>query len=179
MMEFVNGATKWETPRPRSALRTFALLLAPYAPHLAEEAWEHLGGASFDRLAAKESYEDDAAHAASSPASSSPAKYSTLTYAPWPVADESLLVADTITLPVQVNGKMRGAVELPAEGNGASEAAAAAAARAVPAVARLLNEEGATVTKVVFVPGRIINFIVTGKGGGGGGKKKKKIEEKK
>ena len=184
MMEFVNGATKWDQPRPRSALRTFALLLAPYAPHLAEEAWEHLDGESFAELAPKESYENGGVDAGagasssnSSSSSSSSPSYSTLTFAPWPVADESLLVAETVTLPVQVNGKMRGSVELPAEGDGAGEAAATAAARGIPAVARLLEEEGAKVARVVFVPGRIINFIVVGGGGGGGGgrgKKKKK-----
>jgi len=182
MMEFVNGATKWEAPRPRGLLRDFALLLAPYAPHLAEEAWEHLGGESFALLAPRERYErgpGDPSSSAANAASSSSAPYSTLAYAPWPVADESLLVSDTVMLPVQVNGKLRGSVELPAEGDGAGEAAATAAARAVPAVARLLKEEGATVAKVVFVPGRIINFIVAGKGGaGGGGGKKKKKEEK-
>ena len=187
MMEFVNGATKWEAPRPRSALRTFALLLAPYAPHLAEEAWAHLGGESFAALAPKERYEDGgsssaaaaAASSSSAAAAASTSPYSTLAYAPWPVADESLLVSDSVTLPVQVNGKLRGSVELPAEGEGAGEAAATAAARAIPAVARLLGEEGATVAKVVFVPGRIINFIVVGKGGAGGGGKNKKKEKKK
>ena len=72
MMEFVNGALKWPEPRPAGALRSFALLLAPYAPHLAEELWAELGGGEEG-----------------------------LAYEPWPVADESLLVADEATLPVQ------------------------------------------------------------------------------
>ena len=94
---------------------------------------------------------------------------------PWPTSP--CWSPRAVTLPVQVNGKMRGSVELPAEGDGAGEAAATAAARGIPAVARLLEEEGAKVARVVFVPGRIINFIVVGGGGGGGGgrgKKKKK-----
>jgi hypothetical protein len=60
--------------RPRAALEPFVLLLAPYAPHLAEELWARLGHSS------------------------------SLAYEPWPEADESLLVVDTINLPVQVGG---------------------------------------------------------------------------
>jgi hypothetical protein len=77
MMEFVNGAMKWPEPRPAAALAPFALLLAPYAPHLAEEAWALLGGSG------------------------------SLAYEPWPVADEALLVEDSITLPVQASGRGR------------------------------------------------------------------------
>lgn len=73
MMEFINGAMKWDT-RPRAALAPFCLLLAPYAPHLAEELWQRLG------------------HGHS------------LAYEPWPQCDESLLVADTVQLPIQVRG---------------------------------------------------------------------------
>jgi hypothetical protein len=58
--------------RPRAALEPFVLLLAPYAPHIAEELWSRLGHSS------------------------------SLAYEPWPEADESLLVVDTINLPVQV-----------------------------------------------------------------------------
>jgi leucyl-tRNA synthetase len=64
--------TKWPAPRPAGALADFVLLLSPYAPHIAEELWARLG------------------HDAS------------LTYAPWPVVDESLLVQSTVQLPVQV-----------------------------------------------------------------------------
>lgn len=129
MMEFVNGALKWDEPRPRGPLRTLALLLAPYAPHLAEEAWASLGGKD------------------------------TLAYESWPVIDDpSLLVADTVTVGVQVGGKMRGTVDL---APGAEEEAAVAAARAVPAVERAIGD--GDIKKVVYVPGRIVNFIVGGK----------------
>jgi len=124
MMEFVNEAGKWDTV-PREAMETFAKVLSPYAPHLAEEMWGTTLG-----------------HPES------------LTYEPWPEADESLLVESSVTLPVQVNGKMRGTVELPA---GAAEAEALEAGRALPAVQKFL--EGKQVAKVIFVPGRILNLV--------------------
>jgi leucyl-tRNA synthetase len=79
MMEFLNQTKKWND-RPRAALEPFVLLLAPYAPHIAEECWQLCG------------------HSGS------------LTYMPWPQPDPALLVEDEIQLPVQVNGKMRGTV---------------------------------------------------------------------
>ena len=140
MMEFVNGALKWPAPRPAGPLKAFAQLLAPYAPHLGEELWESLGGGSGGARGS-------------------------LAYEPWPVvADPALLEAQGVTLPVQVNGKLRGTVDLPV---GASAADAEAAARALPAVAKLL--EGG-VKKTIFVQDKILNFIAAG--GGGGGKKK-------
>lgn len=125
MMEFVNGAMKWPEPRPAAALAPFALLLAPYAPHLAEEAWALLGGSG------------------------------SLAYEPWPVADESLLVEDSITLPVQVNGKMRGSVVVP---KGVGQDEAVAAALGVAAVAKQID--GKEVRKLVFVQDKILNIIV-------------------
>jgi hypothetical protein len=71
MMEFVNGVLKW-SDRPRAALEPFLLLLAPYAPHLAEEMWASIG------------------------------QRSSLSYSQWPQHDESLLVLDSINLAVQV-----------------------------------------------------------------------------
>lgn len=65
--------TKWEAPRPVGALSDFVLLLSPYAPHVAEELWSRL------------SHSD------------------TLTYEPWPTAEESLLVQNSVKLPVQVS----------------------------------------------------------------------------
>ena len=101
------------------------LLLAPLAPHVAEELWSRLGHP--DSLATE----------------------------PFPEADPALLVDETVEIPVQVNGKVRARVHVPAD---ADAAAIEAAARADDRVAALL--EGATVRKVVAVPGRLVNFVV-------------------
>jgi leucyl-tRNA synthetase len=77
MMILVNDLTK-EERRPRSVVETLVLLLAPFAPHLAEELWEKLG------------YQK------------------TLTHEPWPQAEARYLVRDEIEYPVQINGKLRG-----------------------------------------------------------------------
>jgi leucyl-tRNA synthetase len=84
MMEFTNAFTGY-TPRPRACLEPFVLLLAPFAPHIAEELWQLLGH--------KES----------------------LTYAPWPACDESKLVEAEIEIPVQVNGKLRAKIRVPVD----------------------------------------------------------------
>jgi leucyl-tRNA synthetase len=74
---------------------------------------------------------------------------------PWPVADESLLVVDTVGMVVQVNGRVRGEIEVAVD---ADEQAVEAAARADDNVARHLAE--GTVRKVIHVPGRLVNFVV-------------------
>ncbi len=109
---------------PREVAEPFVLMLAPLVPHLAEELWERLG------------------HAES------------LSAAPWPRADERWLVEDTVEVVVQVSGKVRGRVALPA---GADEAAARAAALADPAIAKHL--EGKTVRKAIYVPGKLLNLV--------------------
>ena len=111
---------------PRAVAEPFVLLLSPFAPHLGEELWRALG------------------HTES------------LAYEPWPEHDPALLVADTVEIAVQVNGKLRGTVEIDAE---ADKTAMLEAARAEPNVARYL-EEG-TVRKEIAVPGRLVNFVVT------------------
>ena len=100
-------------------------MVAPLAPHVAEELWSRLGHAD------------------------------TLAYEPFPVADASLLVEATVEVPVQVNGKVRGAGHVAA---GADAAAHEAAARADARIAELLD--GATVREVKVVPGRIVNFVL-------------------
>ncbi len=84
MMEYTNHLTKLEA-RPRSALEPFVLILAPFAPHLAEELWRALGHTE------------------------------TLSYAPWPRYDAALVKADEIEVPVQVNGKLKAKVMVSAE----------------------------------------------------------------
>ena len=83
------------------------------------------------------------------------------TRTPWPPsppeADPQWLVDETVEIPVQLNGKVRARIRVPAD---ADEAAMEAAARASAQVAELLAANGAVVRKVVIVPGRLINFVV-------------------
>ena len=111
--------------RPRSAMETFTLLAAPMAPHLAEELWQILGHEQ------------------------------TLAYEPWPDFDPALLKDEQIEIPVQVNGKLRGRVVVPAD---ADAAAVERAAREDHEIAALL--EGKTIRKAVVVPGKLVNFVV-------------------
>src|SRR3712207_1340744 len=114
-----------DTPVPRSVAEPLVLMVAPLAPHLAEELWSRLG------------------HDSSS------------AWAPFPVADERWLVEDTVQVAVQVNGKVRSQVSVPAD---ADAAALEAAARADDRIAGYLD--GATVRRVVAVPGRLVNFVL-------------------
>jgi leucyl-tRNA synthetase len=110
---------------PRTVAEPLVLMLAPFAPHAAEEMWSRLGHPG------------------------------TLAYEPFPVADPSRLVAETTTYPVQINGKVRASVVVTA---GSDAATVEAAVRADPAVAARL--EGAEVTKLVVVPGRIVSIVL-------------------
>ena len=78
-----------------------------------------------------------------------------LAYEPWPTYDEALLKEATIEVPVQINGKLRSKIHVPPD---ADKAAMEAAARADEKIAELLA--GATVVKVIVVPGRLVNFVV-------------------
>lgn len=124
MMEFVNEALKTKRV-DKEVARQFVLLLAPYAPHMAEELWERLGTAN------------------------------TLAYEPWPTYDESQLVEDTVELPVQVNGKLRAKITISAD---AEKDAILSSAKADETIQGYL--EGKTIVKEVYVPGRMVNFVV-------------------
>jgi len=116
-----------EEKRPRAALEQIVLLLSPFAPHLAEELWQLLGHAG------------------------------TLAYEPWPICDESLLVESTVEIPVQINGKVRTKITVPAN---ADQAKLEEIARADARVAELLT--GKEIIKTIVVPRRLVNFVVKG-----------------
>ena len=78
-----------------------------------------------------------------------------LAYAPWPEHDPALLEEEEVSLPIQVNGKVRAVVQLPRDAD-----EAAALAKALEAEGVLRHLEGKTVQKKIFVPGRILNLIV-------------------
>jgi leucyl-tRNA synthetase len=109
----------------REAIMTLAQLMAPMTPHLAEDIWSHQGGEGL------------------------------VTTAPWPKADEKLLVSDTVTLPIQINGKRRGELNVPAD---MDKAEVEKQALATEAVQKALN--GDAPKKVIVVPGRIVNVVV-------------------
>jgi leucyl-tRNA synthetase len=109
----------------RFGLETIAKLVAPMTPHLAEEMWSILGYDSF------------------------------LVDVAWPEADLSLVTDDTVTVGVQVNGKLRGTVELPRD---AAREMVESQALALPAVERAVS--GKTIRKVIVVPNRIVNVVV-------------------
>jgi leucyl-tRNA synthetase len=79
-----------------------------------------------------------------------------LAYAPWPVHEAQYLIDDRITVAVQINGKVRGTIEIAAD---ADEAAVLDVAKADAAVSRYLT--GATIRKAIYVRGRIVNFVVS------------------
>jgi leucyl-tRNA synthetase len=128
LMIFVNEAIGWET-KPAAILGDFLILLQPFAPHLAEELHSKLRGAEAARR--------------------------TMAYEPWPQYDPALLIEETVEIPVQVNGKLRDRITVPAAATAAQiEAAALGAAKIRPFV------EGKTVKKVIVVPGRLVNIVV-------------------
>ena len=123
MMSFVNEVFD-NGGIPRDELKAFVLLLCPFAPHLAEELWEMLGGEGFASLQ------------------------------PYPTYDASLLVSDTVELAVQVCGKFKGTVTVPAA---ASEDEVWAAIESAGLLTGALA--GKTVVKRIYVPGRIFNVV--------------------
>jgi leucyl-tRNA synthetase len=124
MMKFVNHMTGLEA-RPRSVLEPFVLLLAPYAPHIAEELWSVLGHGP------------------------------TLAYQPWPAFDPELAKADEIEVPVQVDGKVKARLKVPAEIDDAALEAAALADETIKA-----QIAGRVIKLVKVVPRKLVNIVL-------------------
>jgi leucyl-tRNA synthetase len=125
LIELNNHLTRRGTTVPRSVAEPLLLMLAPLAPHVAEELWARLG------------------HDTS------------LACGPFPVADERWLVAETAEYPIQVNGKVRSRVTVPADADrDAVQAAALAEEKIVAAL------DGREPRKVIVVPGRLVNVVV-------------------
>src|SRR5581483_2876199 len=135
LMEFVNGLYKVEfdprgaAPAERAVMReaidALLVLLAPFAPHIAEELWARTGHADGVSMRA------------------------------WPTYDAALLQEQTLTIPVQVNGKLRGKLTVPAEW---SRDQVVAAAQSDSKVSEWL--QGKTPAKVVYVEKKLVNFVV-------------------
>jgi leucyl-tRNA synthetase len=113
------------TPVMKEAIRTLAQLMSPMTPHLAEDIWAYQGGSGLCAMA------------------------------PWPKADPALLIDDTVTLPIQINGKRRAEISVPKDMPGPEvEKLALAHEDVVKFLA------GQPVKKIIVVPGRIINVVV-------------------
>ena len=108
----------------KQAIMTLAQLMSPMTPHLAEDIWAHQGGEGL------------------------------VATAPWPVADDAMLVENTVTLPIQINGKRRGEIEVAKD---LDKAEVEKIALAHEAVQKALN--GNAPKKVIVVPGRIVNVV--------------------
>ena len=124
---FTNSLAKSKagTEAKISAAKTLAQLMAPMTPHLSEELWERLGERTL------------------------------IAQQPWPTVDETLLTDDTVTMPIQINGKLRGQIEVQKD---LSPIDIEKLALAEAAVQKALN--GNNPKKVIVVPGRIVNVVI-------------------
>ena len=129
MMIFVNAFTNAEII-PLSAMRTFLILLNPFAPHLSSELWEKLNAKFRD-------------------------EQGDITEQPWPNYDEQLLVEDEIEIVLQVNGKVRDRIRLSID---ATDAELKTAVLASPKIQALIA--GKTVRNVIVVPKKLVNIVV-------------------
>jgi len=124
MMEYLNIVRRGERLAHRDEIEPLVQLISPFAPHVAEELWEQFG------------------HTKS------------VFDAGWPAFDEALAAEEMITIAVQVNGKMRGTIQV---APGAAQEAAMSAAMADANIAKFVT---GTPKKVIFVPGRLLNVVV-------------------
>ncbi|MCU1751027.1 leucine--tRNA ligase [Pseudomonas sp. 6D_7.1_Bac1] len=126
VLEKAPQGTEQDRALLHEGLETVALLLAPITPHISHELWHRLGHAG------------------------------PVIDAGWPVLDDSALVQDNLQLVIQVNGKLRGQIEMPAS---ASREEVEAAARTNENVLRFVD--GLTIRKVIVVPGKLVNIVAS------------------
>lgn len=126
VLEKAPQATPQDRALLQEGLETVALLLAPITPHISHELWSRLG------------------------------RSGAIIDAGWPVLDENALVQDSLQLVIQVNGKLRGQIDMPAS---ASREEIEAAARSNENVLRFT--EGLTIRKVIVVPGKLVNIVAS------------------
>lgn len=128
LMEYTNELYKFKTDgfseAWQSAIETLVQLIAPFAPHMADELWQQLGHSDLVQIAA------------------------------WPVWDDALIADETMTIAVQVNGKLRGEISIATDAN---EDDIKAAALAHENVAKFIDKEP---TKVIYVPGKLVSVVV-------------------
>jgi len=129
MMIFVNAFTNVETI-PLSAMRTFLILLNPFAPHVTSELWQRLNAKFSDAS------ED-------------------ITAQSWPGFDEQLLIEDEVEIVIQVNGKLRDRIKMPLI---ATEQELKAAALSNPRIQERIAAK--TVRKVIVVPKKLVNIVI-------------------
>jgi leucyl-tRNA synthetase len=149
LMVFVNEAITWEA-KPVSILREFLILLQPFAPHLAEELWQKLSNVS----GLKSKAPLTPALSPSGGETETP-NISALAYAPWPKFDPALLIENTLEIPVQVNGKLRDIIKVPADISQPDLEAAAKSAEKVKSFV-----DGKIIKKVIVVPKKLVNIVV-------------------
>ena len=124
MMVFTNDASNWDI-RPLLVMNDFLLLLAPFAPHIAEELYAMANGSD-----------------------------SSIAYQPWPSYDEAHLVESTVEMAVQVNGKVRDRIQIPADIDKADIERIALESENVER-----HTDGKSVKKVIVIPGKLVNIV--------------------
>jgi leucyl-tRNA synthetase len=131
LMAHVNDLYKLKTTMPLStsewqkSIVALVQLLAPFAPHIAEELWAQLG-------------QDGSVHTST-----------------WPVYDDQYLKQDSMKIAIQVNGKLRGEITMPSDADEATMVAAASSDQKVQSYL-----DGKTIRKTIYIPGRLVNFVV-------------------
>ena len=124
LMVFTNEASSWDI-RPLSVMNDFLLLLAPFAPHIAEELYAKANGGG-----------------------------STLAYQPWPSHDEAHLIESSIEMAVQVNGKLRDRIQIPADMDKADIKRLALESENVRR-----HTDSKSVKKVIVISGKLVNIV--------------------